>query len=321
MSASHSLTTSTVSSENCVLTYDHTPPDASSPKPLLLFVPGAGAQAESFYSIVPFLSTHYTIILYDRRQLSRSQPSEESGYGPWNPIQQARDVVAILKDFAQKTSLSTPPRAHIVSSSSGGLVAFQLALSYPDYVGHVVVHEAPSLSLLDGRLGDRGIDAVFKIYGIWRKSGVDAALSAFKAELFGGSPHSRAQSQLPKRERMHVKPSDWDNTFKYEFITALLYSQHLHNITHNHVSIAVAHGHTSPHDTHSSPTSSLTPSVFAQSAIAQAELLDCERFVFPGGHEGFEEEPEPWAERLTEVLKMMGRIGGRGGGGGSVAVI
>src|SRR5262245_30297263 len=106
--------------------------------PLLILIPGGGGHGAQFGAILPYLSRKYTTVAYDRRQNLRSIVEHPKQL---NPVQQARDIIAIAKHMGyEKTSL--------FGNSGGGIIALQLAASYPQHIEHVIVHEAPTTSLL-----------------------------------------------------------------------------------------------------------------------------------------------------------------------------
>lgn len=102
-------------------------------------VPGARGHGVQWNNIMPYLSHKYTVVAYDRRQMSSSTVS--GPLRPLNPVQQARDVVAITKALGRKKS-------HIFANSGGGVLGFELASTYPEAVEHVICHETPTNALL-----------------------------------------------------------------------------------------------------------------------------------------------------------------------------
>lgn len=58
-----------------------------------------------------------------------------------SPIQQARDVAAIIEALGYAKSI-------VFGSSLGGIIAFQFAIDFAEMVDHLICHEAPTFSLL-----------------------------------------------------------------------------------------------------------------------------------------------------------------------------
>src|ERR1700710_944053 len=89
--------------------------------PLLILIQGGGGDGARFNSAILHLSQHYTVVAYDRRGNAGSVVARPS---PLSPVQSARDVVAIIKALGFN-------KASVFGTSSGGLIALQLAASYP----------------------------------------------------------------------------------------------------------------------------------------------------------------------------------------------
>ena len=87
--------------------------------PLLILIPGGGSQGLKF---MHYLAKSFTVVIYDRRGHVGSKVKKPK---PFNVVQQARDVVAIVKDIGRE-------KASVFGSSGGGLIALQLAASYPE---------------------------------------------------------------------------------------------------------------------------------------------------------------------------------------------
>lgn len=63
--------------------------------------------------MIPDLSSRFRVVLFDRRQIGRSK-TLAADYGalkPFNPVQQARDVVAVIKVVVRDIGMTDPPRA------------------------------------------------------------------------------------------------------------------------------------------------------------------------------------------------------------------
>ncbi len=100
-----------------------------------LFLHGLGSSAESwFFQREPF-AAKYRVILADMRGHGRSDKPP----GPYSVSQFAADVAGLLHH------LDVGP-VHVVGLSMGGMIAFQLAVDYPDLVrSMVIVNSGPEL--------------------------------------------------------------------------------------------------------------------------------------------------------------------------------
>lgn len=94
----------------------------------LLLIQGLGYPSEMWFSQVPIFSQEFSTIIFDNRGSGRSEkPNEE-----YSIRQMAEDAVALLNQLAVSS-------AHIVGVSMGGLVAQELAISFPKKVTKLVL--------------------------------------------------------------------------------------------------------------------------------------------------------------------------------------
>ncbi|CAM1503156.1 Fc.00g079320.m01.CDS01 [Cosmosporella sp. VM-42] len=261
-------TSASVETEGCDLHYWH-----QGTGPLLIFVPGGNGIGRQYNAIFEHLDQHLKVCTYDRRQSSASTVVEPK---PLNPAQQARDIIAIIKDLGYE-------RASIFANSGGGVIAFQFAVSYPEYLDHVVVHEAPTTILLHDATFH--LNRAFMLLDTYRKEGELKAIKEFQTEMKG-------YQNSPPLSR--PSPEDGRNFWENEFLTFTIYCPDLRQIRDNKVSIAVAAGEKSK------------DAFYARTTIPQAEILQCPRFMFPGHHNGYESEPVEFAPKLLAALKELG---------------
>lgn len=284
------LVRSAVDNEGCTLVYEYTKEEEEvSAKPLLILIPGGGAQAAGYYGLIPHLSPRFTVVLFDRRQIGRSKKFAK-GYGalkPFNPVQQARDVVAVIEAVARDIGMAEEelPQAYVFGSSAGGLVAFQLAISFPEVVVHMIAHEAPSNNLLPEPLCSEVTDWTYELYNIFVNEGAEAAMKMFLSILRGFDPRNPPQT--------HVPVEDWEYFWRYEWVLVMLYSADLAKVRRNGISIAVAQGADSG------------DASYAWTSIPQSEVMDCPRLVFPGYHAAFENRPEEFAKAMMDGFHLL----------------
>jgi pimeloyl-ACP methyl ester carboxylesterase len=257
--------------------------------PLLILIQGGGGDGGRFNAAFPTLSEHYTTATYDRRGNAGSTVRKGR---PLNPVESARDVVAIIKTLGFE-------KASVFGTSSGGLIALQLAASYPEYLDHVIIHEAPTPSLMVGEKTDR-VDDAFDVYEIYKKHGPEAALKRFQASVAGkvipaadlshqvdNEPKTAAESQQSR------PPHRLDYFFEYEFLTLSTYTPPIAQIRANDLSIAIVEGRDSGKVFHATVTR------------IQAELMACQHIVWPGAHAVFQSHPEEFAMALRDTLVML----------------
>ena len=218
---------------------------------------------------------------------------------PLNPVQSARDVVSIIKALGFD-------KASLFGTSSGGLIAMQLAASYPLYLNHAVIHETPTLSLLVGEPVDR-LDEGFEVYETFLKRGAEPAFHQFRASVQGrlgdvrdNSDQNPVGSQEKKDDVAHQSGQSSQPTphrlqyfFEQEFLILNSYTPPFAQIRANKASIAVVEGKASG------------DVFYARVVRDQAKVLECQHFTWPEGHTIFQSHPEVFAKSLEETLAAM----------------
>ncbi|KAK5046469.1 hypothetical protein LTR84_008272 [Exophiala bonariae] len=265
----------TVDNEGCTLHYWY-----QGSGPLLILVAGGGGNGEIWNGIVPLLARHYTVASFDRRGNLRSRLPKEKCQ-PLNIPQQARDVVAIIRAMGFK-------KAHIHGNSGGGLIALQLASTYSDFVEHVIAHESPTTAILPD--APQKLDFNASVYDTWRQYGSDAAWKAFSTEMVGFSFDGR-----------DIPHETGDYFFQYEYLIFGLYTPDLDRIKRNNGSIAVAKGEGSGE------------AFYARTVDRQAEIIGCDKLIFPGAHLAFATNPQEYGTALLKAFKELETKSARNG--------
>ncbi|MCJ1250912.1 hypothetical protein MMC30_008140 [Trapelia coarctata] len=268
-------TYASVDSEGCTLHYW-----SLGAGPLLVLVPGGGGHGCQYNNILPYLAPHFTTVAYDRRQMSLSKVADPK---PLNPAQQARDIIAIIGALGYK-------KASVFANSGGAIITFEFAVSYPEYLDHVICHEGPTTALLDD--STYHLDRTFYLLEIYRTQGRAAAAAEFQTHMIGYEDDEVLTL---------AEPENGDNFWKNEFLQFTIYMPDLRKIVDNGVSIAVAAGRKSGE------------AFYARTTVKQMKILRCERFLLPGHHSAFDTDPEVFAQ---ELLKAFGGMERRRGGEG-----
>jgi pimeloyl-ACP methyl ester carboxylesterase len=247
--------------------------------PLLILIQGGGGTGEGFNESIPSLSNFYKVVAYDRRGNGGSTVEKPM---IMNPLESARDIVAIIKAMGYT-------KASLFGTSSGGILALQVAQSYPEYVESVVIHEVPIVSILPGEHIKR-VDSGYQVFQIYLEQGAEAALRVFRASVSGKEPEP-----LPSNGAVDVpsQPHRLDYFFRHEFIIFITYTPDLHLVKASRVPIATAEGLQSRGMFH------------AVSARVQSEILGCLHTVWSGAHAPFVEDAENFATDLHKTLEML----------------
>lgn len=243
----------------------------------VLVLTGAPMGAEEFAPLADLLARDHTVLTHDPRGISRSpldDPEQDS-----TPELRADDLIALLNALNADS-------ADVLGSSGGAVTSLALAERYPDRVGTVVAHEPPLLGLLpDAAAQHAATESVIETY---LQKGVFAAWAAFMANA--GFPVEESDDGVPGEEPTEQMLADSGRFYLHE----------LRGTTR----------HMPDTDALSAGPVRTVPGLGAESATlltarttrALADRLGTEPVVFPGGHGGFADAPEEFAEVLRKVL-------------------
>ncbi|MDQ1397919.1 MAG: hypothetical protein QOG64_3178 [Acidimicrobiaceae bacterium] len=101
--------------------------DGGSGQPLLL-IQGLGFSSAMWFRLLPALEERHRVIRYDARGIGRSEVSP----GPYSIERMAADAMAVLDAAGEET-------AHVFGCSLGGIVAQEVAITYPDRVRSLIL--------------------------------------------------------------------------------------------------------------------------------------------------------------------------------------
>lgn len=145
--------------------------------PLMLMVPGANGEADIFKMVTRYLAAHYTVVTYDRRGFSRSKLDGPQDYD--DRLETDADDVRCLIEH-----LSDEP-ATVFGGSSGAIVALEVLTHHPYVVRTLLPFEPPAVRVLPD--GQKWVDFFFKVYDLYRQSGIEPALKTFREHAFAES--------------------------------------------------------------------------------------------------------------------------------------
>jgi len=183
--------------------------------------------------------------------------------------------VAIIKSLGFQ-------KASIFGTSGGGIIAFQLGASYPEYVEHLIAHEAPTTALLPDNTAR--LDFCFEVYEKFKADGPMAAFQHFGSQMVGmQNPNSRSTGAMV----------NGDFFFEYEFIVLTIYTPNMAKLRDNGVSVAVTAGEESG------------DAYYVRTTSYQAEILGCRRIMWPGHHVVYRSDPAAFVAALHETLLKL----------------
>lgn len=253
--------------------------------PILLLIPGGGNDAHhAFEGIARCLADRYSVIIYDRRGLSRStldDPQEEQQVETHSDDAH-RLLAALGSDYEP---------AYVFGSSGGAIVGLDLIARHPEQVHTLIAHEPPTHLLSE----HDPIQVMRRIRETYLREGIGAALQQLMAQP-GLKPDGH-EMDIDRPEPVDQKQRDqfinnaiflFDREFpmydRYQLDFAALKSASAQ-------SRLVIAGGASNHEDEA-----------YWSAIAVAERLGTTLVEFPGRHVGYVTNPAVFAQRLHEVL-------------------
>ncbi|KAH6723443.1 Alpha/Beta hydrolase protein [Leptodontidium sp. MPI-SDFR-AT-0119] len=263
------VTHSTVSNEDCNLKYWY-----QGSGPLIAFIPGGNGHGRQYNPLMALLSSKYTCVTFDRRQMSSSQVQVNKIL---NPYQQARDVLAVIKAMGYEKSI-------VFGSSLGGVLGFQLACDYPDVVDHLICHEAPTVQLLPDKKALT--EDLFETYNIYKTQGQEAVNAHWGRRFAVMSDPSLPQFPPPEE----TNPV---NFFENEFLVGTFWNTDFERIKEQGTSVGIMTGERSGEE------------FFARTTYEQERVLGCLRETVPGHHQGFEAESEAFLPALLGMLERL----------------
>lgn len=253
--------------------------------PLLLLIPGGGNDAHhAFEGIARRLADRYSVIIYDRRGLSRStldDPQEEQRVETHSDDAH-RLLAALGSDYEP---------AYVLGSSGGAIVGLDLAARHPEQVHTLIAHEPPTHLLSE----HDPIEVMGSIRETYLRAGIGAALQQLMTQPGLNLDGHEMDLEVLEAEDQEERDKFVNNAIflferefpmydRYQLDFAALKSASLRS------RIVIAGGASNHEDE------------TYWSAVAVAERLGTTLVEFPGRHVGYLTNPAAFARRLHEVL-------------------
>lgn len=242
--------------------------------PLILFVPGGNGHGRQFDNIMKELCDTYTVLTFDRRQMSGSPVAVNKKL---SPPQQARDMRTVIHAICRD-------KAIIFGSSSGGIFALQFAHDFPEMVDCIISHEAPTVSLLPD--ASDMIEWFLHLIEVSESAGWETANEEFRTRLTGYDDEGIPKTVSPE-------PGNPKNFWENEFLVLLGYVPNLWRVKESKIPVGVMRG------------ARCKDAFFARATVEQAKILDCVSAVVPGHHQGFEVETKEFLPHLLEMVDTL----------------
>jgi len=251
----------------------------------LLMIPGGGGDARMYSFVADILSDEYKIITYDRRANARSTGNEPQNF---EISQESRDAVAVICAAGEDS-------AFVFGSSSGAVIAVDMAKTQPQAVKAIVAHEPPMTRVHpNARKWQRFFAGVYGTAFSW---GATIAMIRFVLgvglPLGPGSRAEASEKHLHELSQSGLRPVNMADFFtKQELLPVTNYMPDIVTIKKNGVKVFMAAGRESLNKKR----------FYAQTAPILAKLLECEMIIFPGNHVSYASTPKEWAAVLRGIL-------------------
>jgi pimeloyl-ACP methyl ester carboxylesterase len=245
--------------------------------PPLVMIPGANGVADGFRMVTEHLAAHHTVLLYDRRGFSRSQPTGPQDHG--------RRLETDAEDIRRLIDYTGTGPAIVFGASSGAIVALEVLTRHPAVVHTLVPFEPPAVRQLPD--GQKWLDFFGEIYDLYRQSGIEPALTKFRAGAFATSD----QQVMARAPRNDANATYW---FEHELRQYPPVDLDLAALTAHADRIVLAGGR----ESHGCPAYEVT--------VELGKKLGRDLIELPGGHVGFVSHPAEFAHQLMWALALPG---------------
>jgi pimeloyl-ACP methyl ester carboxylesterase len=144
----------------------------------LILIRGLGSNADHWYSQTPAFSKQSKVIIFDNRGIGRSGGSKSHF-----------DIPELAKDTVALMDAIEVPIAHILGLSLGGMIAQEVALSYPDRIRGLVLASAHCGGKRVVRVSDAGVSVMpEELYSNTRDRKQKATEMMFSKKTLAGAP-------------------------------------------------------------------------------------------------------------------------------------
>lgn len=256
--------------------------------PVLILVPGANGTGDVFLPLAEKLKDQFTVVAVDRRGYGQSELTEplpdrvKNEDDDYRVKRDAHDIAELAKH------LSDEP-VYILGSSSGAIVTMHVLKDYPEVVRQIAFHEPPINTFLPD--SQYWKDQNNEIVEIALTNGLEPGMAAFAKTLDIAKIDAESMSQP-------ISADDESNSKRYEeMINWVKYE--IRQYTHSNISIEDLEKYkniiTLLNGTNSrgSFPQSVNYYIHEQTNIPIVDI--------PGGHLGYIQKPEEFAEVLLEL--------------------
>ncbi|WP_394868294.1 alpha/beta fold hydrolase [Staphylococcus borealis] len=257
--------------------------------PVIIFIPGANGTGDIFMPLAQQLKDKFTVVAVDRRGYGQSELTEPLPEEAINPDSRYR-VKRDAQDIAELAkSLSDEP-VYVLGSSSGSIVAMHVLKEHPDVVKKIAFHEPPINTFLPDATYWQDKNA--EIIDIAINEGMPQAMKLFGETLQISKLDQQYMSKPAQAENDADSKKRFDEMlgwFKYE----------IRQYTESDISIDDFKKHK---DIITLLNGTASKGSFPQEVnFFISEETGINIIDIPGGHLGYVQEPEGFANVLLEM--------------------
>lgn len=256
--------------------------------PILILIPGANGTGDIFLPLAERLKEHFTIVTIDRRDYGKSELTKslpEEANKPDSEYRVKRDA----QDVATLAQQLSDGPVYVLGSSSGAIVAMHVLKEHPEVVKEIAFHEPPINTFLPD--SDYWKEKNDEIVSIALNEGLQQAMQVFGKTLNIAPLDAKSMSQ-PVSENDEDKKEQYNSMMfwiEYEIRQYTHSDIKLSDLIQYKDKIVLFNGTDSkgsfPQDVN-----------FYINEQTDINLLD-----IPGGHLGYVQKPDGFAELLLNI--------------------
>lgn len=237
----------------------------------LVMIHGSCVDSDFFGETAAALSKIFCVHIYDRRGHGRSSEPEDNDY---SIAAQVADVASVIQNIGEP--------CYVVAHSAGTVIAMELAVTYPNLVRHLLMHEPPSSLFLS-----EDHPRLTKLNNIQQLIASGKYIRALNHFLYmmGAQDHRARQNTAEESQRSRKNSSIF---IKYEFEQTFYYEPKCEQLKQIPVTIGLGDADREFH-----------PSI-----LTMARLISCEVAYYPGQHNCAFDLPLDFARMTTGIFLL-----------------
>ena len=258
--------------------------------PVLILVPGANGTGDIFLPLADQLKAHFTVVAVDRRDYGHSERTKplperaKQGNDTYRVKQDAQDIATLAKH------LSDEP-VYMLGSSSGAIVTMHVLKDYPEVVKRIAFHEPPINTFLPD--SDKWKAENDTIVQIALTEGLPQAMAIFGKKLNITPIDAESMSQPVAQS---------DESQREQYLRMMFWVEYeIRQYTHSDITLDDLNAHANKVTLLNGTDSrgSFPQDVnFYIAEHTQLPIVD-----IPGGHLGYAQKPEGFANTLITMWR------------------